>query len=39
MEYIRKIKIFKTYFKEFYIAQNDEVRRKINYVIELIKTH
>ena len=38
MEYIRKVKIFKTYFKEFYIAQSDEVRRKIDYVIELIKT-
>lgn len=38
MEYIRKVKIFKTYFKEFYIAQSDEVRRKIDYVIELIKS-
>lgn len=38
MEYVRKIKTYKTYYKEFYIAQSDEVRAKIDYVIELIKT-
>ena len=37
MEYIRKIKVFKTYYKEFYLAQTPEVRTKIDYVIELIK--
>lgn len=37
MENIRRIKVFKTYYKEFYIAQTAEVRAKIDYVIELIK--
>lgn len=37
MEYIRKIKVFKTYYKEFYLAQTPEVRTKIDYVIEFIK--
>lgn len=37
MEGIRKIKVFKTYYKEFYLAQTTEVRAKIDYVIELIK--
>lgn len=38
METIRKIKIFKTYFKEFYIAQTNEVKDKIDYVLTLIKS-
>lgn len=38
METIRKIKIFKTYFKEFYIAQPNEVKDKIDYVLTLIKS-
>lgn len=38
MEYIRKIKVFKTYYKEFYLSQSTDVRQKINYVIEIIKT-
>lgn len=37
MQTIRKIKVFKTYYKEFYLAQTAEVRTKIDYVIELIK--
>lgn len=37
MKNIRKIKVFKTYYKEFYLAQTAEVRTKIDYVIELIK--
>lgn len=37
MEYIRKIKVFKTYYKEFYLEQTSDVRAKIDYVIELIK--
>ncbi|WP_455666855.1 type II toxin-antitoxin system RelE/ParE family toxin [Phocaeicola sp.] len=37
MQAIRKIKVFKTYYKEFYLAQTPEVRTKIDYVIELIK--
>ena len=34
MEKIRVIKLFKSYFKDFYIMQTDSVRTKINYVIE-----
>lgn len=37
MQAIRKIKVFKTYYKEFYLAQKPDVRTKIDYVIELIK--
>lgn len=33
MQAIRKIKVFKTYYKEFYLAQTPEVRTKIDYVI------
>ena len=38
METIRKIKVFKTYFKEFYISQTNEVKEKIDYVLTLIKS-
>lgn len=38
METIRKIKVFKTYFKEFYIAQTSEVKEKIDYVLALVKS-
>jgi len=38
MEIIRKIKTYKSYFKEFYIAQPQSVKRKIDYVLALIKT-
>lgn len=37
METIRKIKVFKTYFKEFHIAQTSEVKEKIDYVLALAK--
>lgn len=38
METIRKIKVFKTYFKEFYIAQTSEVKEKIDWVLALVKS-
>ena len=34
----RTIKLYKDYFKEFYVAQTDGVRRKINYCINVVKT-
>ena len=34
----RTIKLYKDYFKEFYVAQTDAVRRKINYCINVVKT-
>lgn len=34
----RTIKLYKDYFKEFYMAQTDVVRRKINYCINVVKT-
>ena len=38
MEKVRNIKLFKNYFKEFYVAQTYEVRGKINKVLKLIET-
>lgn len=38
MEKIRTIKLFKNYYKEFYVAQTDEVRHKINQVLKMIET-
>lgn len=38
MEKVREIKLFKSYFKDFYIAQATSVRDKINYVLRLIET-
>ena len=38
MEKIRNIKLFKNYYKEFYVAQTFEVRDKINKVLKLIET-
>ena len=38
MDKVRKILLYKSYFKEFYVAQNDNVRNKINYVLRLIET-
>ena len=38
MEKIRTIKLFKNYFKEFYIEQTDDVRDKINFVLRLVET-
>lgn len=34
----RTIKLYKDFFKEFYVAQTDAVRRKINYCINVVKT-
>lgn len=34
----RTIKLYKDYFKEFYLTQTDAVRRKINYCINVVKT-
>ena len=38
MEKIRTIKLFRNYYKEFYVAQNDVVRQKINQVLKMIET-
>ena len=38
MEKVRNIKLFKNYYKEFYVAQTYEVRDKINKVLKLIET-
>ena len=38
MEKVRTIKLFKNYYKEFYVAQTYEVRDKINKVLKLIET-
>jgi phage-related protein len=35
---IRTIKLYKTYFKDFYVAQTDDVRKKINYVLKLVES-
>lgn len=35
---IRTIKFHKSYFKEFYVEQTDEVRRKINYSLKMVET-
>ena len=38
MEKIRKIMLFKSYFKDFYVAQTQTVRDKINFVLKLVET-
>ena len=38
MDKIRNIKLFKNYYKEFYVAQTKTVRDKINSVLRLIET-
>jgi len=38
MEKIRNITLFRNYFKEFYVAQTDAVRSKINFVLKLVET-
>jgi phage-related protein len=38
MEKIRNIKLFKNYYKEFYVAQTQIVRDKINYVLKMVET-
>ncbi|MDY6004794.1 MAG: type II toxin-antitoxin system RelE/ParE family toxin [Parabacteroides sp.] len=35
---IRSIRFYKNYFKEFYVEQNEEVRRKINYSMKMVET-
>ena len=38
MDKIRNIKLFKNYYKDFYVAQTKLVRDKINSVLKLIET-
>lgn len=38
MERIRYIKLFKSYYKEFYLAQTQTVRDKINFVLWMVET-
>ena len=38
IEKIRTIKFYKNYFKEFYVEQEDDVRRKINYSFSMVET-
>lgn len=37
MERIRYIKLFKSYYKEFYLAQTQTVRDKINFVLRMVE--
>ena len=39
MDKIRNIKLFKNYYKEFYVAQTKTIRDKIYSVLRLIETH
>ena len=34
----RTIKIYKDYFNEFYVAQTDAVRKKINYCLNVVRS-
>lgn len=34
----RTIKIYQDYFNEFYVAQTDAVRRKINYCLNVVRS-
>lgn len=38
MNKVREIRLFKSYFKDFYITQTVAVRNKMNYVLRLIET-
>ena len=38
MDRIRTIKLFKNYYKDFYVAQTQTVRNKINFVLKLVET-
>lgn len=38
MEKIRTIKLFKSYYKDFYVSQTKKVRDKINFVLKLVET-
>ena len=35
---VRQIKLFKSYYKEFYVAQTQTVRDKINFVLRMVET-
>ena len=38
MEKIRTIKLFKSYYQDFYVSQTKKVRDKINFVLKLVET-
>lgn len=38
MEKLRTIRLYKNYFKDFYVEQTKTVRDKINYVLKLVET-
>lgn len=38
MEKIRTIKLFKSYYKDFYVSQTKTVRDKINFMLKLVET-
>ncbi len=38
MEKIRQIKLFKSYYKDFYVAQTQTVRDKINFVLRMVES-
>lgn len=38
MEKVRKIILFRSYYKEFYVSQTQRVRDKINFVLRLVET-
>lgn len=38
MEKVRQIKLFKNYYKEFYVAQTQTVRDKINFVLRMVES-
>lgn len=38
MEKTRTIKLFKSYYKDFYVSQTKTVRDKINFVLKLVET-
>lgn len=38
MEKNRTIKLFKSYYKDFYVSQTKTVRDKINFVLKLVET-
>lgn len=38
MEKNRTIKLFKSYYKDFYVSQTKKVRDKINFVLKLVET-
>mgnify|MGYP002858033714 CR=1 FL=1 len=38
MEKVRSIKLFRSYYKDFYVAQTQSVRDKMNFVLRLVET-